>query len=126
MLTKGIFTKALSSVSHYIYIQILQKIELIKGLENLFSSKALQEFKTPALKESAGSDYGVYVFKKRHRTHLSFLLLYGKMAKGINYVLKHIMKAFQWVSRRVFSSKSTISIQKSQWKSDYIALSILI
>jgi len=47
------------------------------------------------------------------------------MAKGIRYVLKLIMKAFQWVSRTPFASKSNISIQKSQRNSDYIALGVL-
>lgn len=79
-----------------------------------------------ALKKVCVADYGIYIFKKRHRMHLSFLSLYRKMAKVMRYVLKLIMKAFQWVSRRPFSAKSNINMQKSQRNSDYITLGILI
>lgn len=47
MLSKGIFTKTLSNV---LQNRIFQRIK-----KNLFSIKALREFKTFGLKESAGS-----------------------------------------------------------------------
>ena len=74
MLSKGIFTKALSSVSHYIYIyiQILQKIELIKRLENLFSMKALQELKTFNLKGIVGSSLCSICIQEETQNALKF------------------------------------------------------